>query len=268
MSECVQPYYMKDGSLMDCSSFQMGLINEGKSIYEVARLHNNRLLFSEDHLHRLFTSLQLEGIDSWLTKEEIISTLENLISNNPVKEGNIKFVVNVRSHIDRHFFAYFVKHRYPSENDYEKGVKITTFPFERTDPNKKVWRPEFRREVAELLSRKQAFEALLIDSKNSVPEASKSNVFAIIDNTVITPPDDLVLPGITRKYVLKACREMGIQVRMRTIQLEEIERVDGLFLSGTSIHVLPVCQVNDTRLSIENEIILKIINQFQKTINS
>ena len=100
-----------------------------------------------------------------------------------------------------------------------------------------------------------------------MPEASKSNVFAIINNTVITPPDDLVLPGITRKYVLEVCREMGIPVRMRAIQLEEIEKVDGLFLTGTSIHVLPVCQVNDTRLSVENEIMRKIMIQFQKIIN-
>ena len=252
---------------MDCSSFHMGLINEGKSIYEVARLYDNRLLFLEDHLDRLFISLKLEGIDYRPEEKEIINGLEDLISSNPTKEGNIKFVVNLRSENERHFIAYFVKHRYPTEEDYEKGVKITTFPFERTDPNKKVWRPEFRREVAEILSRKQAFEALLIDSKNCVPEASKSNVFAIINNTVVTPPDDQVLPGITRKYVLKVCREMGIPVRMRAIQLEEIERVDGLFLTGTSIHVIPVCQVNDTRLSVENEIIRTIMNQFQKIIN-
>ena len=249
---------------MECSSFHMGLINEGKSIYEVARLSDNHLLFPEDHLQRLFTSLQLEGIDSWLGEKEIINSLEELINRNPVKQGNIKFVINVKSKKDRHFLAYFVKHRYPSEEEYEKGVKITTFPFERTDPNKKVWRPEFRREVTEFMSRNQAFEALLIDSRNCVPEASKSNVFAIIDNVVITPPDDHVLPGITRKYVLKACREMDIPVQMRAIQIEEIERVDGLFLTGTSIHVLPVSQVNDTRLTVENEVIRKIMKQFQK----
>lgn len=253
---------------MDCSSFQMGLINEGKSIYEVARLFNSRLLFAEDHLDRLFISLKLEGIDPWIGKSEIIMGLEDLISKNPVEEGNVKFVLNKRSPREHHFVAYFVKHRYPSEKDYENGVKITTFSFERTNPNKKVWRPEFRREVTECLRRNQAFEALLIDPKNCMPEASKSNVFGIINDTVVTPPDELILPGITRKYVLQACKEMGIPVQMRAIQMEEIERMDGLFLTGTSIHVLPVRLVNDTRLPVENKIIRNIMNQFQKMLNS
>jgi len=268
MSECVQPYYFKDGSLIECSSFHMGLINEGKSIYEVARLFGKRILFLEDHLDRFGNSLALEGIASSPAKSEIINGLEALISRNTVEEGNIKFALNVNPQKDSHFIAYFVEHRYPAEKDYVQGVKVSTFPFERKDPNKKLWRPEFRRKIAEFINSKQAFEALLIDSKNSVPEASKSNVFAIINNTVITPPDELVLPGITRKYVLKICRELGIPVRMRTIQLEEIKRLNGLFLTGTSIHVLPVCQVNDTRLSVENEIIRNIMNEFQKIINS
>jgi branched-chain amino acid aminotransferase len=240
----------------------MELINEGKSIYEVARMSGNRLLFLKDHMERLFRSLELAGMESWLSGDDIRMQLEELILKNTPREGNVKFVMNFRSAENRHFIAYFVAHRYPSDDDYLKGVKVITFPFERPDPNKKIWRPGFRNEVALEIRKKNAFEALLMDSRGYLPEASKANVFAIRGNTIITPPDEDILPGITRKYVLKACRENGIPVSLRKIHLDELKDMDGLFLTGTSLHVLPVSQVNELRFSTGNKTMQKIMENF------
>ncbi len=162
MRECVQPYYVKDGEILECGSFHMGFINEGKSIYEVAGLEGKGILFLEDHLDRLFSSLRLEGAESWLSRQQVREYLMELIRRNPARVGNVKFVMNLRSPEERHFVAYFVAHRYPVAADYEKGVKVITFPFERTEPNKKMWRPVFRREVEDILKKSGAFEALFL----------------------------------------------------------------------------------------------------------
>ena len=268
MKECIQQYYIKDGSLLDCSSFQTGLIDEGKSIYEVARLSGTSLLFLNDHIDRLFKSLELEGLESLLSREEIRSHLEDLLEKNQATEGNVKFVLNFRPPGKPRFLAYFITHHYPSKDDYKNGVKSITYFFERQDPNKKVWRPEFRRDVAGEIRQKAVFEALLLDSQGSLPEASKANIFGIRNNIVITPPDELVLPGITRKYVLKACRELGITVLKRKILLDELEEMDGLFLTGTSIQVLPVSQVNEIEMQVGNTIMHNIMNQFISAINN
>ena len=230
MRECIQPYYIQNGNVFDCRSFHVGLINEGKSIYEVVRLSGTRLLFIEDHLDRLFSSLDMEGIVPWLSREDIRNHLEKLISKTNAPVGNIKIVMNVRPAGTQHFVAYFVAHRYPSEKDYKNGVKVITFPYERTNPNKKVWRPAFSKQVAEVLQNSGAFEALLLDSGGTLPEASKANVFAINDNVIITPPDEVILPGITRRYLLETFRELGIPVAMRKISLDELGDLDGLFL--------------------------------------
>ncbi len=268
MKECVQQYYIKDGKTLGCGTFHVGLINEGKSIYEVARLAGSCLLFLEDHIDRLFRSMELEGLESWLSRQDIHSQLEGLIRKVSVPEGNVKFVMNYRSPTERHFIAYFVAHRYPSTEDYKNGVKVITYPFERPDPNKKLWRPDFRQKVARAIHTGKAFEALLTDSEGSVPEASKANVFAIRDNTIITPPDNLILPGITRKYVLRICSETGIPVVMRRILLEELKDLAGLFLTGTSLHVLPVRQVDNTGLPAGNPLVRKIMNQFENHIQN
>ena len=273
MKECVLPYYIKDGEIYECSSFNIDFINEGRSIYEVSRLRETRLLFLEDHIDRFFTSLQIGGLDSGIDKKEIRRQLQQLIKKNQVKEGNVKFVMNFKNPDSKtgnknSFLAYFVTHRYPALEDYLNGVRIMSFPFERSDPNKKIWRPEFRREVSEAIRANGAFEALLLDARGMVPEASKANVFGIKDGVVITAPDEFILPGITRKYVLVACEELEIQVELRTMGLEEIAELDALFLTGTSIQVLPVSQVNNIKLSAQDMTIYHIMKQFETIIEN
>ena len=267
MKECVQPFYIKDGKILDCQSFDSGLINEGKSVYEVARLSGIQLLFIEDHLDRLFLSLELAGIKPWISREYIAGHLEELISKNQALEGNVKIVMNFRKAGDQHFLAYFVAHHYPSKEDYTQGVRVITFQFERLEPNKKIWRPAFRREVAEILQKSGAFEALLLDSQETLTEASKANIFAIRGDEIITPPGEVILPGITRKYVLEACREMDIPVVKRKISMNELRNLDGLFLSGTSIHVLPVCRVNDIVLPSGNPMMKKLMKHLEQIIH-
>ncbi len=268
MRECVQQYFTIDGQVRECGSFNISLINEGRTIYEVARLAGTRLLFMEDHIDRLFTSLALEGYSSWLSREEIQKQLEELILKNSAREGNVKFVMNFSSSDTHHFLAYFTAHRYPAQADYLNGVKVLSYPYERIEPNKKIWRPEFRAKVASAIRQNNVWEALLLDSNRCIPEASRSNIFGISKGRVITPPDEFILTGITRKYVLKACMDLEIPVELRMIYLDEIKELDALFITSTSLQVLPVRQVDEIILPHRNAITEKIIQQFDIIIQS
>jgi branched-chain amino acid aminotransferase len=268
MKECVQSYYIRDGQIEDCRSFQLGMINEGKSIYEVTRLLGTRLLFIEDHLDRLVSSLKMEGIEPWLTREDILVHLGDLIHKNPAREGNVKIVMNLGPSGEKHFLAYFVHHRYPSVKDYKNGVKVITFPFERLYPNKKIWRPDFRREVNDALNESGAFEALLTDSKGLITEASKANIFAVRKDAVITPPDGVVLPGITRAHILKICCDLRIPVIYKKLDLKELPLYEVLFLSGTSPKILPVSRVNEMKIPIYSPVLKMLTKKYEYIIQN
>jgi len=267
MKECARPYYMLDGKVRECPSLDESLIHKGTSLYEVVRLMEGKFLFLEDHIARLFNSLEMAGIQSWITATGIRETLQILSEKIRINKGNVKIVMNLQEDGSRHFLAYFVYHRYPSSRDYNQGVRVITYPFERIDPNKKVWRPEFHRHVANTLHEAGAFEALLMDSGKCITEASKANVFAIHEDHIITPPEDFILPGITRHYVLEICDEMSLEVTRKKISLDEIPELEGLFLTGTSLHVLPVSSVNDHSLPIKHPVMTEIMNNFQQVIN-
>jgi len=266
MKECARPYYLFDGVVRECLSFDENFVHKGTSLYEVVRLMEGRFLFLEDHLDRLFTTLNISGVQSWISEAGIRETLRILLENNMISEGNVKIVMNIQEDGTRHFLAYFVYHRYPSSRDYNQGVRVITYPFERIDPNKKIWRPEFRRHVADTLYDAGAFEALLMDSGKSITEASKANVFAIRDGQVITPPESVILPGITRHYVLEICQELSIKVTRRKLPFDEIPDLEGLFLTGTSLHVLPVSTVNDHALPVNHPHMIGIMNNFNQVI--
>lgn len=267
MRECARPYYLFDGEVRECATFNENFVHKGTSLYEVVRLIEGRFLFLEDHFDRLFNSLNIERIQPWIKAAGIRETLQILVEKNRISEGNVKIVMNLQEDGSKHFLAYFVYHRYPSSRDYNQGVRVITYPFERIDPNKKIWRPEFRKHLADILYDTGAFEALLVDAGKYVTEASKANVFAIQSAHVITPPEDVILPGITRQYVLEICHELSLKVTRKKIPFDELPGLEGLFLTGTSLHVLPVSAVNDHPLPVNHPFMTGIMYNFQQVID-
>jgi branched-chain amino acid aminotransferase len=116
--------------------------------------------------------------------------------------------------------------------------------------------------VAAEIKRRSAWEALLTDPNGFMPEASRSNLFAVKNGEVITSPDEYILTGITRKYVLEACRNLGMPVNLRLINLDEIEEMDSLFLTSTSLQLAPVCQVNNLILPLHDQNTRDIMKEF------
>ena len=138
MKECARPYYILNGMVRECPPLDEDLVHKGTSLYEVIRLIDGKFLFLEDHLSRLFNSLELAGIQPWISTGGIREGLHVLSEKNRTAMGNVKIVMNLQENGSRHFLAYFIHHRYPSPRDYRNGVKVITYPYERIDPNKKI----------------------------------------------------------------------------------------------------------------------------------
>ena len=90
-------------------------------------------------------------------------------------------------------------------------------------------------------------EALLLNSRGKVSEASGMNLFIVRDGVLITPGvDQDILEGITRASVLEIAQAMGIPTLERPVDKTELFVADELFLSGTAARVTPVRRVENT----------------------
>ncbi|MFT5059785.1 MAG: branched-chain amino acid aminotransferase [Sulfitobacter sp.] len=88
-------------------------------------------------------------------------------------------------------------------------------------------------------------DALFMDYRGYVAEATGANIFFVKDGEVHTPLPDCFLNGITRQTVIKMLKEKGVNVIERHIMPEEMESFEQCWLTGTAAEVTPVAQIGD-----------------------
>jgi branched-chain amino acid aminotransferase len=245
-------------------------VSEGIPLYEVIRVIDGIPLFLDRHLRRLNNSSSFIQKDIWLNSNEIKNELFKLIDINNSSEGNIKIVFNLGNNNlieDKNFYAYFVESHYPTEEQYQNGVS-TVFCFaERSNPNAKIINNKLREYTNKLLKESKAYEAILVDNHGNITEGSRSNIFMVKGDTVITAPLNDVLPGITRDIIIEICKEEGIMFQEEKINHEQIKGLDALFISGTSPKILPINKINDFIFSSStNNIVENIMRDYNRSI--
>ena len=120
------------------------------------------------------------------------------------------------------------------------GVQTCALPIY---PNAKIADDRYKLAVNNKIAQDKVFEVLLVDRNGFITEGSRSNVFFVKGNSVFTAPGQYVLMGITRQYVIHACREAGFNVIEALTGRNLLYSMEALFISGTSIKVLPVARV-------------------------
>jgi len=89
-----------------------------------------------------------------------------------------------------------------------------------------------------------AWEALFLNDDGDVSEGTLSNVFAVIDGAVVTPPTERgCLAGIMRGLVLEQCSEAGHAVQLRRLEQAELARANEVFLTNTTGRVIGVREI-------------------------
>ena len=102
-------------------------------------------------------------------------------------------------------------------------------------------------------------EALLLNSRGKVSEASGMNLFIVRDGVLITPGvDQDILEGITRASVLELAKAMGIPTLERPVDKSELVVADEVFLSGTAARVTPVRRIETTDLPAERPVMERL----------
>ncbi|MCM8710940.1 aminotransferase class IV [Clostridium sp. SYSU_GA19001] len=272
MSECYSKFFIRNTEVLREEVFQDSLVSTGTSLYEVIRVIDGVPLFLEKHLERLKNSAQIVNFHLWMDLNDIKEKLLELININNVLVGNVKIIFNYNNNEGkekRTFLAYFIKHHYPSKELYENGVSTILCFMERDKPNAKIINNELRKITDEKMKSSGAYEAILVDKNENITEGSRSNIFMIKENVVLTAPIVDVLPGITRQIIMDICKAENIQIEEKRVSYKELKELSALFITGTSPKVLPVNKVENIMFnSSKNSIVLKIKEAYDKIIET
>jgi len=231
----------------------------GDGVYEVTRARDGRLFEAARHLRRLARGLEALGIalPPGLDSATLLEISRRLLHENGLEQGDATVYLQItrgaaepRTH---HFppagtppTVFLSANRLIVPDDlHARGVTAITTPdlrWERCDLKTVQL-------LANVLAKQQAvaagaFEAIFVREGLAI-EGASANLLAVVDGAIRThPADHRILPGITREVVIELARELGLGVSEAPLPLRELSGARELFLTATTVDVMPVVQVD------------------------
>lgn len=256
--------YVINGKSADISDFNPDM--SADIYYEVLRLIEGKLLFLPDHLERFQNSLAGSGI-VFPGKEIILDNLGLLLKKNRLSHGNIRICLQPADKNGSDLLCYFVPFVYPDASMYREGVHLRTYPYVRSNPGIKKWDDRFRNSVGQYIREQGIYEAVLLNQDGKITEGSRSNLFFIDrQGCLLTVPERLILPGITRKYVLEIAQKNRIPIVEKEIPLNSVDSLPASFISGTSPKVLPVKKLDAYCFDVSHPVLQLLMVQFESLV--
>lgn len=223
----------------------------GDGVYEVVRAYRGRLWGFHRHWKRFRRSLKeidlqpdnLEEIRGWIEDTCRSSQIPNATVYFHLTRGN-----SPRNHAwsDALKPSFFMSVRPFVDREIVEGVKVQSVPdlrWRRCDIKSLNLLPNV---LAKQQARKRgAHEALLVDTRGKVTEGSSSAALAILDRTIVAPPQGpSILPSITREFVEEIAIGLKLSFREQRLSLDEFRSAGEAFLAGTSDEITGITQVD------------------------
>jgi branched-chain amino acid aminotransferase len=107
-------------------------------------------------------------------------------------------------------------------------------------------------------------ETVLLNERGSIAECTSANIFAIFGAEVVTPPEsDGCLPGITREVLLSEIHVPGIEIRERSLSIEDLKRADEVFITSSTRDLLAVRELAGHTLNRRGDLRERLSRAFQ-----
>jgi branched-chain amino acid aminotransferase len=264
MNDCISNNVLYNDSIIPLEEANENYFKGEISIYEAIRIIDGCALFIEDHLARLLQSAQLLRVPLPYSMTEIASKIEIFIKHESIVFGNCKILISYNNS-QSYFLVYQLQHSYPTLEMYSKGVTTKTVAIERENPNAKNIQ-RFHSIAQSFIKDNNLYEAILVDKESNITEGSKSNIFFIKGNKIITALASDVLLGITRKYVINAAHLIGYSVEERKIAKSELQEFDAAFISGTSPKILGIREIDSIVYTQNNNVLQQLAKKLDTLI--
>lgn len=266
MEDNAGSFYMYNGELKNADNPVIVDTAKVRTVYEVIRIIKGVPLFLEDHYQRMVFSMESTGRKLETSYNSAVDMISGLVGANGLENCNVKVTVYEQDG-RQNVLMYISKSYYPDSEEYRNGVPAGTIKIERTNPNAKIWNAAYKAAVAERIKSGGFFEVLLINKDGFFTEGSKSNAFFIVDNVIVTAPGEYVLKGITRKYILEACKNTGLEVSEKLLHTSGMDKIQGAFISGTSLKALPLSSIDGRKLNVSQDSpVQQVLREYDKIV--
>ncbi len=233
-------------------------LHYGSCVFEGERAYAGKIFKNREHTERFHRSAELLGFAIPYGLDEIEAAKEAVLKANNITDGYLRPVAwrgsemmaisAQQSKIHVAIAAWSWPSMFNPEIK-EKGIRLAMAPYKRPAPDtaptaSKAAGLYMICTVSKHAAESQGYQdALMLDYRGYLAEATGANLFLVIDGALHTPTPDCILNGITRQTVIALAKHRGIAVHERHIKPEELARVREVFLTGTAAEITPVGEI-------------------------
>jgi branched-chain amino acid aminotransferase len=233
-------------------------LHYASSVFEGERVYGGKVFKLTEHSQRLVDSATTMGFKIPYSVAEIDRATEETVKASGIVDGYVRPVawrgsemmgVSAQNNTIHLAIAVWEWPSYFTPEARMKGIRLKISPWQRPDPKT----APVHAKAAGLymictLSKHQAEsegfdDALMLDWRGQVAEATGANVFFVMNGEIHTPKPDCFLDGITRRTVIGLAKNRQMKVIERAIMPEEMAKATECFLTGTAAEVTPVREI-------------------------
>lgn len=255
-------------------------LHYGSSVFEGERMYNGEIFKLTEHSERLKRSAELLDFEIPYSVAEIDQACKDTCERNGLTDCYIRPVAYLGadklsvSSIGNTVHLAIAAWEWPSYFDPEvkkKGIALEWAKWRRPDP---ATAPSTAKAaglymictMSKNAAEQRGFaDALMLDWRGYVAEATGANVFFVKEGVIHTPDVSNILNGITRQTVIDLARAKGIEVVIRDIKPEELSDFSECFLTGSAAEVTPVGQVAEYSF-VPGDISLGLMTDYEKLV--
>jgi len=235
-------------------------LHYASAVFEGERAYNGRIFKSMEHTERLFRSARLLGFELPFSAEQIEQAKREVMSRmgfencylRPIAwRGSEQLSVAPGSTTVQVAVAAWEWGSY-FENRM-KGIRMTHAQWRRPSPDTAPCAAKAAGlYMIATLSKQQAeaagyADALMLDWRGQVAEATGANIFFVRDGALHTPAPESFLNGITRQTIIGFAKARGVPVIERAIWPHELDTFSECFITGTAAELTPVAEIGAVR---------------------
>jgi len=230
----------------------------GDGLFETMRVANGKPFRWWQHLERLRNGGDFLGIKLPFACKTLEPQAQELITRNQMPEALLRLTVSRGVGLRGYSPSGAVQptvvmtlHPLPAMPSV--GWKLHTSSF-RLPAGEPLAHFKTANKLAQILARAEADavgadEALLCNTDGHVVEGASSNLFWLEGDTVCTPPlASGILAGVTRAVTLELCAQLRIPTAERQLTTEALRRTEGLFLTLSSLGIVPIRELDGAGL--------------------
>jgi len=248
-----------NGSLIPRSQARISVLDYGFlygfGLFETMRAYEGQVFCLDSHLNRLARSAKILGLPIGVTdlEDAVMATIQA----NQLGDARIRITVSIGegsmvpdpSTCKQPTVLILAGDYHPYlEQIYQKGFRAVVSSIRRNSGSP-LSRLKSANYLENMLAKQEARaagvdEALCLNEKGLLAEASMSNIFLVDDGVLRTPGEESgILPGVTRGVVLELASRLGISILEHDVRLDEIAEAQEAFLTNSLIEIMPLTEI-------------------------